>query len=98
MNYEICKKLKDAGFPQMVTGNGYFSDGESSMTLGEPYASRNVYYPSLSELIEACGDSFWSINKTANGKWFAVAEEAPVAKGDFPQEAVANLWLELNKK
>ena len=81
MNYELAKKLKDAGFP---------------------WQDRNVLtsssYPTLSELIEACGSEFISLqNKNLLG-WYSVANTQSGIKtgeGSTPEEAVANLWLAL---
>lgn len=107
MNYELAKKLKDAGFPQ-IPQNDCFIDGDDSVTK-----------PTLSELIEACGDLFVSLhpNKTifwnqATKKnefsivdWRASGDSCEgnitpmhVSVGQTPEEAVANLWLELNKE
>ena len=66
MNYELAKKLKDAGFPQ--TGEYFFGKN-----VGEEWEPRHQDHwaessfpgfeegpicPTLSELIEACGDKF----------------------------------------
>lgn len=63
---------------------------------------RTVYIPTLEELIEACGNEFANLGRTENG-WVALADrpglEIPVtAQKPTPSEAVANLWLALNKK
>ncbi len=74
-----------------------------------PNLDCNAYIPTLSELIAACGDRFRLFNRLANehptlqqkGGWLAVSgefEERIDAFGDTPEEAVANLWLELNKR
>jgi len=59
---------------------------------------RDGYYcPNLSDLIEACGDSFarLSVVKTI---WTAESDNPPqIAMGDSPEEAVGRLWLALNK-
>jgi hypothetical protein len=52
MNYELSKKLKDKGFPEPV-----HCDCNYSQLNGGYYA------PSLSELIEACGEKFESIER-----------------------------------
>jgi hypothetical protein len=55
------------------------------------------YCPNLSDLIEACGDSFarLSVVKTI---WTAESDNPPqIAMGDSPEEAVGRLWLALNK-
>ena len=95
MNYELAKKLKDGGFPQ--EGKGNYIDGEDCDVCGN-----HVYYvPTLSELIEACGDRFWKLIKSYTyNKWSAITSEDTqiVVLGKTPEEAVANLWLELNKK
>lgn len=99
MNYELAKQLKDAGFPQ----------GEPNGFPGilNPDGDKDVYYPSLTELIEACGDSFYALiwgRGTVEGIWFASSMTSPefkietASKGDSAEEALAKLWLELNKK
>lgn len=92
MTYELAKQLKDAGFPQKE--NTYWKNERGEGTLG-------VYAPTLSELIEACGEEFYSIRKqTLKYCAESVASDDRFfqAKGSTPEEAVANLWLELNKK
>lgn len=71
MNYELAKKLKDAGFSQKrlnITGvyvgicrHGFygFSEGRESCECEEP---DTVHFPDLSELIKACGNHFQSLN------------------------------------
>ena len=51
MTYETAKKLKEAKFPFLWNY--------------EPQALAFREYPSLSELIEACGDDFFSLQATA---------------------------------
>lgn len=117
MKYELAKQLKDAGFPQKLhplTGLMY-EDGSPNIPIhcangkvcycpehtGEPYS----VIPTLSELIEACGDGFRLLrysppHEFSNGTWYAGTGDD--SKGDLigktPEEAVAKLWLELNKK
>ena len=52
MNYKLAKQLKDAGFPKKYCKNFYATNNN-----GE-----EVLIPSLSELIEACGDGFFNLN------------------------------------
>ncbi len=96
MNYELAKKLKDAGFPQV----GKNQDG---------YANDGGYEPTLSELIEACGSAFSALTRRFSGSesWIAHSNQfltgqfghiPIVADGNTLEEAVANLWLELNKQ
>lgn len=67
--------------------------------------------PTLSELIEALGKDFRSLNRIyippAELTWFVYSSNRPnelnidaciVKQGSTPEEAVANLWLELNIK
>lgn len=66
----------------------------------------NPYRPTLSELIEACGDDFEMLRKIfhyPNGvflHWFAECtnKKGICTEGFTPEEAVANVWLVLNKK
>lgn len=69
-----------------------------------------IEVPTLSELIEACGDKFDNLSLRHvnssydnHAKWGAYAsanehEEDNIGYGSTPEEAVAKLWLELNKK
>ena len=98
MKQELLKKLKDTGFPKHECS--YLVKGEIICGMCEQGMS-----PSLSELIKACGDRFAMIGREEN-YWYARADEAcnecsstqPSGEGDTPEEAVANLWLSLNKK
>jgi len=91
MNYELAKKLKDAGFPQVIDfrSGQFYEEGE------------DVANPSLSELIEACDklNGFGQLGR-ANGGWnvWQLGVRYPKAFSETPEEAVASLWLELNKK
>ena len=99
MTHELAKQLKDAGFPQRQLEVGDFTlcqhDKEQLHETNDTCEILNI--PTLSELIEACVDISFSLNKTNTGFWIESV------KGDTetyptPEEAVANLWLALNKK
>ena len=107
MNYDLAKKLKDAGFPQGI-GCHMYGEFINQDGIGDEFSNeRNAYPPTLSELIEACGDGFGFL---ARGDEKVIQERVPwvCAKafldwntrctGKTPEEAVANLWLKLNKK
>ena len=103
----LALKLKDAGFPFKE----YYLEQHSGKDSELKWNNKFWEYPSLDELIEACGrefgiDSsfklyyhggyiqwqagFWNIDLEDN--WKIVQE------GTTPVEAVANLWLALNRK
>lgn len=109
ISYELAKELKDAGFPQFGEGAALVLHQplpESDQTISvisyrdfirlTPTSHEWIYAPTLEELIEACepdskgGFKLW-LNKY--GIW-----KAGVASGTTPTEAVARLWLALNKK
>ncbi len=115
MDYELAKELKDEGFPQK-SGN-HLSDAKNCKAhgcmKGLPLSCHTAYLPTLSELIEACGEEFdsldapvWDLEK--NPTWEASAMYDPHSlelpeifyeeRGKTPEEAVARLWLALNKK
>lgn len=104
MNYELAKKLKVAGFPQRSEKSWIFSKrGLSIKDTPSKKQKRQmdlvgvdvVSAPSLSELIYRCGDKFWSLIIG----WTAQDISAThFGDGLTPEEAVASLWLELNKK
>lgn len=87
MNYELAKQLKDAGFPNF----------EEDWVDEVGHA---VVHPTLSELIEACDSSFGSVYKTIAGfgatGWDKLVEGI-YTYGSTPEEAVAKVWLELQK-
>lgn len=113
MNYKLVKKLKDTGFPQKRTGKYFALGGEYEYPIipcKEEYETVSI--PTLSELIEACGDDFESLvlenYPKGNKYWKAyqtdesykgdcVVDCCGYESGDTAEEAVANLWLELNK-
>lgn len=132
MNYELAKKLKDAGFPQEMVGGDYCfygskvyihtggghlevpSNRKEGLYMGmgstcciagneEKYLF-NIYddlvvkIPTLSELIKACGGKLTLTDVGPN--WRAYKHGLPESDcdGQTPEVAVANLWLELNKK
>jgi hypothetical protein len=102
ITYELAKALKDAGFPQKFGAEGI---------LHQPNEI-HVSYPTLSELIEACGDRFGKLEAQLTSKefccppkgreWVATNCYACIERitthGTTPEEAVARLWLALNKK
>lgn len=100
MNYELAKKLKDAGFPQDKCSVIVHSGLQSNDIM-----ATRAMAPSLSELIEACGSRFDYLERGLDGRWYAYHEnfgdsiEESIDDsgiGSTPEEAVANLWLSLN--
>lgn len=98
MDYELAKELKDAGFPQRNTRICNLIEDEIHVVETE------FYFPTLSELIEACGENFGVLVQMLRPEthWLACDNEREFAKfqvrGNLPEEAVARLWLELNRK
>jgi len=97
MNYELAKELKEAGFPQGGKGSWTFPPENVVARQAD-----RVYVPALSELIEACGDIEFMLMREivfdVSG-WLAVAYEPIIQCGGLSaKEAVARLWLALNKK
>lgn len=111
MNYELAKKLKDAGFPlnvkrKLLTQANYLGGYEKvyAPTDGKMLSSEYELIPTLSELIEACGPFFnqlINIGSEFGFHWGATYRSAireVKSEGSTPEKAVAMLWLELNKK
>tara|TARA_R110000851_G_C12848934_1_gene542599 strand:- start:19 stop:336 length:318 start_codon:yes stop_codon:yes gene_type:complete len=105
MKIGLLKELKDAGFMK-----GAVID-ESRMFKVELLGIKNnelnydiLFKPTLSELIEACGNRLTIIENwggRVDSGWSAYENEIDdlgiESKGKTPEEAVAKLWLELNK-
>lgn len=99
IDYELALALKKAGFPQKI-------NPEAPPWFNKFMEETVINTPTLSELIEACGDCLSHIKKW-NGYWWAVShcghEEHEIGGNNLeimastPEEAVAKLWLELNK-
>lgn len=92
INYELAKELKDAGFPLKMkrTWTDIFDDDYSEES--------GCYLPTLSELIEACGKSFTLESSELGFRAFRTPVLVEGGWSATPEEAVARLWLELNKK
>ncbi len=97
MNHELAKKLKDAGFPQFIIGMEKVRVADNNELTA---------WPTLSHLIEACGDHFIALRKLyttiASGLnaitiWEAVTDGFE-QQGHTPEIAIANLYIALNKK
>lgn len=89
ISYELAKQLENAGFPMKHAWWGIENDG-SKFLIGPP---------SLSELIEACGDKFGMLEKIYDkNQWHCRPCTGKCMYFSTPEEAVARLWLELNKK
>jgi hypothetical protein len=98
LNYGLVKQLKDAGFP--------FKEQRCQSCI-EIHLSCDVsILPPLSELIAACGLPFTLTYQDGYeaGSWIAgkgIDDDGKVdcgVRGFNPEEAVARLWLALNKK
>lgn len=103
---ELCKQLKDAGFPQKRFSHSgqcdpedhEFSLVENGMVCCISCGDAESYSPTISELIEACGKRITLEVREINCLAFLTNNWQIKGCGDIPEEAVAKLWLELNKK
>lgn len=110
MKYELAKQLKDAGF---LMPSHTDCDRESGGCCRCGDDDKDLCIPTLSELVLACpntkkGNPYdMDFTLRINGKeWAAGYTELIPYEGDYfdckgngstPEEAVARLWLELNK-
>lgn len=112
MNYELAKRLKDAGFPQVTKGGEWlYKEGEGPVTPNTDFSAA-VYSPTLTELIEACGEGELYIARVITSiknheiqgyHWIASTDTnmdgciIDEVDGETPEEAVALLLLKLNQ-
>jgi len=95
ISYELAKELKAAGFPQTGDNWNCYHDAPENIN--------GCYVPSLSELIEACGDRFFALRRdfrADNNQPFFWAETNHATTFDgvassTPEEAVARLYIAL---
>jgi hypothetical protein len=91
ISYELARKLKDAGFPQSELARAQQQAGYDYVSL-----------PTLSSLIEVCGEGFGALGREPDG-WVACQYVADggewnnAHEGETPEDAVARLWLSLNQ-
>ena len=111
MTYELAKQLKDAGFPfkQSVGFSLYYFNSKHE-SIAFSYLDSDAfpvdfetYVPTLSELIEACGDNWRALEmlpqeNRINAVYRASGWDGQGEYGLNPEEAVAKLWLKLNAK
>lgn len=98
ITYELAKRLRDAGFP----GSERWGENGGKMMV-------DIFdVPTLEELIEACGERYTLLKRERDGHWRATGAIRASQKrerfrevhlyGSTPEEAIAMLWLALNKK
>jgi hypothetical protein len=97
MDYELAKALRDAGFQQEGRGTRVV-DPAAIVARREDFA----YVPTLEELIEACVPFTYGFTLLRHPEyWSALTHRDGVSVADIgttPLEAVARLWLSLNKQ
>ena len=105
INYELAKQLKDSGFSQTYNTKQIYV-GRICGALEVDHLKCNDYdcyvvpeeypNPTLEELIDACGDGFRSLER-----YYSKEKGITWTSNDLqvwyqtPEEAVAELWLEL---
>jgi len=108
MTYELAKQLKNAGFKGNTEGMYISPEGfeicNCGVAQGESQGAEtnDVPLPTLSELIEACGKNLGSVIRLNDDLWvchpsWKIERVQGIITGSTPEEAVARLWLELNK-
>lgn len=110
MDCSLALELKNNGFPNL-SGNFPCKHGNWSLGLDRSCECSDddvTRIPTLSELIEACGgrDGWFGLTEQpfeSMKVWEArmnhgITREPEITRGSTPEEAVANLWLAINKK
>lgn len=99
LSYELCKKLKDTGFPQHAP--------PYAKKVTEEAGIEYLHRPTLSELIDACEEemskfSDFTLTKSfvegdgGSGWVYTARIGAFEATGNSYEKAVANLWLDVH--
>lgn len=101
--YQIPNSETDSGYYGMEINKGEirWREFHYEELNGRKAKDVLVYIPTLSELIEACGEGFRKLEKEES-KWIAwyiddLLYENPV-EGSTPEIAVANLYLKLHER
>lgn len=112
MNYKLAKQLEDAGFPtkHYVGARFYANHNENVIVSESPYGGEykfrdnETYIPTLEELIEACGESYFELGHVGierakhSGSYWLASKDQKHGRGLTPTEAVAHLYLALKNK
>ena len=86
--------MKEAGFAQEGKGKR-MAPPDKIVVRRDDFA----YVPTLEELIDACGDRPVRLTRAKGGVWVADIRDGDIeTNAPPPPEAVARLWLALNKK
>lgn len=96
MNYELAKQLKDVGFPQCEEESEASCHAHGCWRAGSTYGYDNCHNPTLSELIDACGEVFYGLTALHDqNKWTAHGFQKEL-DATTPTEAVARLYIALH--
>lgn len=94
LSYKLAKELKDLGYPQD------YSKGvlNSFVFETDDIEKEMAYAPDLSELIEACGGKFGALLVGPGLTLWTAKGNGIEIHSPSKEEAVAHLWLVINKK
>lgn len=104
ISYKLAKQLKDAGFPQKIYRFAAVTKQDKDNIKA---AKEGLRMPTLLELVEACGDETVRLIKYTSRLIDTEYErdhqceaicKNKIGFGSTLEEAVASLYLELNKK
>lgn len=102
---ELAQVLKNVGFPQVWPRPDFLeiADALKVQEIYDKYPEQfDPYRPTLSELIEACGDELFHLTQLKKNYWSVMPTNPAIIIRlrnlyPTPEEAVARLWLEIKK-
>lgn len=92
--YLFLKELKAKGFPQSGMEN---SEVDPNCEGGKSCHGCCVAKPSIADFIRVLGEHCDGIYRGGELGWYATNGEGDTGQGSTPEEALANLWLSLQK-
>ncbi len=99
IDYKLIKELKEAGFPIKTLDDIGDNLPDTTVVYKRTFVE-GLMAPTLSELIEACGEEFKGLSRIKENpeknRWVAFGFNSEFAF-QAPEEAVAKLWLKLNE-
>lgn len=89
LSYELCKRLKDAGFPIKRKIDESHPEKDMMNWIDVP--------PSIEDLIRELGEELLQLTRICQSQFYVVGRTPlkPIM-GDTPEEALANLYLALH--
>jgi len=96
LDFETCKRLKEAGFPQTNVYIFYNTDGRMLYIEESQWHDEYFVCPTIEDLLKELGENFDSLDRSGDRCWFAQGGGyADACTFENAEQALAHLYLSL---